>query len=685
MFMSIGSYLVELTRWNIKNNGTDAVNTSIGLNAALTWASQQGYSEAVLPIGIYLIDENNPIQPLSSMTFNLGGATLKIRDNSLPKYAIVLFNNKQKYSRITNGRIEGDRYNHTYTAGSTHEFGVGIELRYGVQYITIDNLEILNTTGDAIIGITSFGSMGGNFPKLAENLEYGGINISDGSLTTDPSRIRSKVKIPMISQITTLGYFGLYGNSYGSLGSGITASTFDVIFYKADETFLSSMTDLQFFDEIEVPFGANYARVVLHQSTIPTPSENTILIRTPEFPKHIYIEKCHLHHCRRLGIAISGMKHCYISGCEIHHISGTAPAGAIDIEDGYKLNQYIFIDGNNIYENNYNIICVDGKYINIINNRIQSKIFAINPRVEKAVIENNYFLNCTPLLAGNVIFSNNQLFKCRVRLTGSAEITINSCYFHNTPLNFFKEKSYVAQVNNCKFLYDNNFYMSTPNPGAPLIFSREPQIISNSIFKGNGKEAFTIVPKGTGNWNLTNVSFINIRHKEDRITRLPPGIYTACKFINPGKLGEIYSGVQAKYQFNNCYFEWDSQTLFYLGQGKMVNSFKISNSYFLNNGDSDNAFYITGNWGFIHLSENTFHYPDNKSSNIIINIRNTTVGDAIRIQGNTFTSNIKMTVVKAEHPMSLTLVFNNNLIKNGTLELNDTDIKFDNIIDGTLT
>src|SRR5690606_38530803 len=117
------------------------------------------------------------------------------------------------------------------------------------------------------------------------------------------------------------------------------------------------------------------------------------------------------HHCRRLGIAVCGMKHCYISECEIHDISGTAPQGAIDIEDGYDLNQYIYMDGNNIYDNkSYNIIAVAGRHISITNNKLRSGIFTINPGVDKAIVTNNYFQDAGPRLSGDTLFSNNHVY-----------------------------------------------------------------------------------------------------------------------------------------------------------------------------------------------------------------------------------------------------------------------------------
>ncbi|MDQ0270939.1 right-handed parallel beta-helix repeat-containing protein [Cytobacillus purgationiresistens] len=679
-----GSYLLELTRWNIKNNGTDAPNTSMGINNAIVWAAAEGISEIVFPNGIYLIDENNPIIPQSYMTLNLGGATLRIRDNALPIYSIILMHTKQHYVRITNGKVEGDRYTHSYVGGGTHEFGVGIQLMHNVQFVTLDNLEIFNTTGDAINGITSFGSLGANFPKLQGNLEIGGINTSTGALTAASNRIRTSVNFPIVPQIETIGYFGIYGDSYGVIGNEVTTSTYDVIFYKEDNLFLSSITNLHFFDEIQVPPEASYARFVLHQSTVPSLPGNKLTIRTPEFPSQIYIEKCELHHCRRLGVAICGMKHCYVDGNKIHHIGGTSPASGIDIEDGYEINQYIYINNNNIDNNErYSIIVVAGIYVSITNNKIKSGILTINPRAQKTIIDNNHFNDCVPLLSGQITFSNNQLTSCRVRLLDTAQAILNNCFFLNTPINFNTQGAYATQVSDCKFIFDKDFTEASSNSGAPIIFSKEPQTISNCSFEGNGIEAFTVVPAGAYGWVLNNVSFRNIKHKDNRITRLPPGVYSDCRFLNCGTLGEIFSGENAIYEFNGCQFEWSSYTLFYLGQGKGVNFFKVNNSFFFNPNLSDIAFYINGTWGSFHFSNNTFNYP-NGTNNPMIDIRSTAAAQFMRMNDNSFTSNKSMIAVRANTSPSIPLLFAGNILTQTNLQLHNNHIKIDNIVNGEL-
>lgn len=341
-------YTLELDRWNVKNDGTDAVNTSQGINNALVWASQQGCIEVVLPKGIYLIDKQNPIEPQSYLTLNLNGSILKMETNKLTGYAIISFRKNQIYSRVTNGVIQGDRDTHDYSSGGTHEGGYGIEVGSftppadggnNIRFLSLDNLDILDCTGDAITLNSTFGQISPFPTSLASSFEQGAINTTDGSLISSTTKIRSKLKIDMTQvAIVKYGYFGLYGNGFGALGSDIKCDYYDVIFYTLSNVFITSKINVQFFDEVEVPKEASYAKIVLHQGNVPVPTNCLINVRVPSFPQYTYIEKCDLHDCRRQGISVCGAKNVYIRDNNIHHIAGTNPQSGIDIEDGYDLN-----------------------------------------------------------------------------------------------------------------------------------------------------------------------------------------------------------------------------------------------------------------------------------------------------------------------------------------------------------
>lgn len=70
--MGKGSYVIDLVRWGISNQTSDFSNenfaqaNSIGINAAIQWAKQQGYSEVVFPFGTYLLHEHHSVVPGSN-------------------------------------------------------------------------------------------------------------------------------------------------------------------------------------------------------------------------------------------------------------------------------------------------------------------------------------------------------------------------------------------------------------------------------------------------------------------------------------------------------------------------------------------------------------------------------------------------------------------------------------------
>lgn len=690
------SYMIELVRWGIRNDGTDAVNTSKGINDALKYAFDQGYSEATLPKGIYLIDEKNPIEPQSYMTFNLNGATLKINANGLTNYAIILFQRNQQFCRITNGKVEGDRNEHDYTTiTGTHEWGHGIRVSNtpligsNVRFITLDNLEIFNCTGDGI----SLESLYGQIPGYIFDgkFEKGGISLTDGTLVADETRIRNTVKIDMTqTNIAKWGYFGLYGSSYGGLGAGITSNLYDLVFYNKDNTFHSAKSNIQFFDEVEVPQGANYAKVIIHQNTVPSVGQSSITLKVVEFAKQVYIQICNIHDCRRLGISVNGSKYVYIKECEIHHIKGTAPQGAIDIEDMYDFNQYIYMYSNNIHDNaSYNIIAVAGRHISITNNSIRGGTLAINENVDKALINGNDFREMGGLIAAEAIISNNHFYGSKLVLTqGSREAMVNNCFFHNSPLNISRTKAYCVLLDNCSFLNDIDYNSSFSGLGSTLTFSTEPQTLSNCTIEGGGAKgnSLTWLSNTTKNgWQFTNVSFVNSKHQQSIVTSLPPGNYSGCRFKNPGPISTI-SNPQADYQFKNCSFEWDGYTLLTFDQNKKIAILHISDSFFTSK--ENMAFLFRDVGGEVVLNNNTFNYNPTNTGTMIDFWWPTFVGRSFIMDGNIFKSNKVMKAINANDPKSasIEIVFSNNVVKIAKVEIleHQNHLKINNYIDGIL-
>ncbi|HDR7848251.1 TPA: right-handed parallel beta-helix repeat-containing protein [Bacillus toyonensis] len=696
---STSIYVLELDRWDVKNDGTDAINTSQGINNALVWAAQQGYTEVVLPRGIYLIDKQTPIEPPSHLTLNLNGSTLKMETNNLTGYAIISFRRNQVYSRITNGIIQGDRYTHDYSSGGTHEAGYGIELGSftppadggnNTRFVSLDNLDILDCTGDAITLNSTFGQISPFPTALASSFEQGAINTTDGSLVSSTTKIRSNLQIDMNQvAIVKYGYFGLYGNGFGALGSEIKCDYYDVIFYTSNNIFLSSKTNVQFFDEVEVPNGASYAKVVLHQGNVPAPANCLINVRVPSFSQYTYIEKCNLHDCRRQGISVCGAKNVYIRDNDIHHIAGTNPQSGLDIEDGYDLNQYIYIERNNFHDNkNYNIIVVNGKFIYISNNSIMNTItnayvgLSINGGADRVIVIGNNIRLTKVSLLGDVIFSNNYVYGAQVNVQGvyvNRSINISDNVFSNSKMIIDTPFPYAVKVDSCRFINDTDKLNSLSSLYQwTLELKNEPQTISNCIFEGQDVLYLNYVPVGTvkSGWIFENIIFNNVKPPT-----LVAGTYTNCFFKDVIFLGIASTG--STLELKGCkFFSIDrNNTLFTVNNLK---AFKMIDCHIEKpNGTVLNIQNVSDE---IVLRGNTIKITNDTLQRAIIVLDAAFTGKQVIIQNNIINSTNLMQVGIDNRTTSSTpqVVIQNNVLNNAKITITGREFLQGNIVNGVI-
>ncbi len=687
--------MLELDRWNVKNDGTDAVNTSIGINNALAWASIQGYTEVVLPNGTYLIDETNPIQPQSFMTFNLGGSTLRIRNNGLASYSVICYKQNQLFSRVTNGIIQGDRFNHNYTTPGqavTHEWGMGVlfpnivDLTKGegtnTRFITIDNIEFLDLTGD---GVSLFSTGGALYTTTTPTKTYkitfesGSISTTDGKLVADSTKIRSNIFIDLTnSQILKWKTFGIYGDiSYQSVGSEIDGTLpFDIIFYNTNGTFNSSLTNIDFFDEIPLPDGVTSAKIVLHQSNIPSSSGNGLTLRSMTIPKFTFIEKCHIHHNRRLGVALQGAKFVWVKNNDIHHISGTGPSAALDVEDNYSLNQDLWIEDNFLHDSKLQLIFVKGKNFHVRNNKIERGIGITGyPGVRKLFVEGNYFKDTSVNINGECVISNNQLHRTTVNLgNGTTEpALVDNNSFWNSSLGVSRPKAYCVSVSNCKFTVDSDYNYATS--GAGFHAGTFPQAMKNCMFEGY-LASTSLIFNGDENaaegWSYTNVLFLNTKKivNNNGGIKIPRGTYTNCRFNNTGILS-----TNKRIEFIGCTFTWDGYNLFRFSNNELA---RFVNCTFY--GGSSTAFYFSAiSQVRVELINNLFEYENatSTSSGIIDGYWGNVTGGILTVDGNRFKSNLAMKAINCPSltPDQFQIIFTNNTLEGSiTYSVDNTQI-----------
>lgn len=137
--------------WSISSIGTNPQETKLGLNNAIKYAYENNIEYLKLEKGIYLIncDSTTGISIKSNINLDLNGSIIKILNNEKTHYSIITIYNAENVS-VSNGILIGDRYEHDYsTINSSHEWGNGI-LIGGSNNISINNLDIMDTTGDGI-------------------------------------------------------------------------------------------------------------------------------------------------------------------------------------------------------------------------------------------------------------------------------------------------------------------------------------------------------------------------------------------------------------------------------------------------------------------------------------------------------------------------------------------------------
>ncbi len=151
-------YIIDLNRWDIPNNGTNAIKTTTNLQAAIDWAHEENYGRVVLPKGEYLVGEDindiyqGGIEIHDNTEFVFSeGTILEIDTNNKWNYCVISLNGDNII--IRDGTIKGDRDTHVFTPrdsdGKTaHDEGHGICVWNTSNQVLIENMKIHNLTGD---------------------------------------------------------------------------------------------------------------------------------------------------------------------------------------------------------------------------------------------------------------------------------------------------------------------------------------------------------------------------------------------------------------------------------------------------------------------------------------------------------------------------------------------------------
>lgn len=536
------SYVVELERWNIKNDGTEAMNTTNGINNAFKWAFENGFNTVVLPQGQYLIEKNSSIKLSSNTWYKLYDCLFVKEPNNLNGYEILLLDGVKNVT-IEGAKVKGDRESHDYSNGGTHEGGHGIMCKNSCERITVLNCEAFECTGDGFTTFMDFSTIGGiqhpsHFSKGDIN-NHGNIDILKSNYTTV-----SKFYDVTGSIVRNVGYFFYSGDGYGGYGPGcnLNKTKIKVHFYKSDNTYLGFRytRSYEYIYLDTLPLGTSKVRFSFLQN-FDLMNGNLHYVMCARIPQYIQFINCKSYKNRRLGASINGGRFITFDSCEIFNNSnpminstGTNPGYGIDIEDGYMTNQKITIRNCHIYDNRAGAcICISTRGVFVENNKFHGTFAFSGSGDDYFSLNNMYYGNITGKSITSEVetdgtfctFRNDSVFGQTVSIS-AGNTTLENCVFSKSTLSIGGE---TAKLFNCKLTFDD------PDKGEVIRLSSKNLEIYNSLFdirraKGTATASYNSSEKII----LSNVKFLTNSTSGGHYVGTKNLIMDDCEFIHSG-------------------------------------------------------------------------------------------------------------------------------------------------------
>lgn len=475
-------YIIELQRWNITQGMptkpyTDAdyrmADSNIqGINNALQYARDHGYSKVILPKGEYAICFPRAIKMVSNLTFELNGSVLKViydSDRKSPfdtrtttdyynfKGNSIEFDNVHN-SHLTGGTIIGDRDDRSFsnvTAERKMEHTYGVVFNRSTKYSSINNCVVRDYMGD---NITFSSSAVRELAEFNLNLSLNNLDYTTGQLISSNNTLTTGfINIP---QDTNFSSFLIAGAGYTRL-TALTTKDVDVFFYKADNTFIGVLKKRKIYTDISIPLGAAKMRMVFFNET--NPSKNMqITLKFGSIPHHNLVEFNEIYNGHRGGITLGGSYNIVQ-----HNVIRDNGKGSNSFLDGkpifsdptrYGINQ----------EDSYGDNCV------IRNNLIYGSNHGILAGCYSIQIENNHIynidsigINLYSLLYANV--RGNVLYNCATNIGlmtsnfPNAYVTITDNSFTGGNIYIFSNTSYQLNITNNNFIDNLNLNLGIDN------------------------------------------------------------------------------------------------------------------------------------------------------------------------------------------------------------------------------
>lgn len=475
------TYIIELDRWGIKKDGTQPDATAKGLNNAIQWAKENGYDHAYLPAGHYFVRvqtfpkwgdwskgvEAGVVLMPNDFHFELDkDALIELESNSWSNYNVIAFH-KVKNSRVSGGKIKGDRKTHT------KELYVGFE-RGGVNSdgsLNTDQNWIRTQPLDRLSnGVLSLFRVWKHelFPNATG---YHFAQYKDTVSTTTLAGYRDNGQFAPTAP-TGRGWFGtpIEANkliiTINIANDPITDSQLSALKVKIDNQYYAhegghcvgvygglniEIDHMELFnamgDGIQTGVGYEYKGDGVYPDLVKLQED---------MGRYVYIHHNNIHRNRRQGISLCGPNDQFVYENDIHHIGKdddgvtpdfTAPAFGIDIEsmigesnvpakhlyygrDGVEVNFRINVFNNYVHHNERgHFVNPDGSYVTVKNNIFEGgNIGGINSdyRYKYVKFLDNTYIGCEQWVTGDNVVQGAILEKGNIRLSTCEGATITN-------------------------------------------------------------------------------------------------------------------------------------------------------------------------------------------------------------------------------------------------------------------
>lgn len=663
--------VIDNATYGIYNDGTHPTATTDGINRALIELSGNGLTQVGLSPGTYLISADGYISIPRWTTLDLNGAVIKKEPNSNEAYKIIYMTND--HSEIRNGTIHGDKNEHDYSNGATHEGGYGV-LVSGARFTRLENLEIKDCTGDGVaVGNDGFaycapGMSYFSDPCLGRFSRTSGWNngcsvieeAQEGWVCFPKHRLDITLKRLNTNESLLHSRFQVGGNGYDKQAFDI--EHYIMTFYDGNGAYLGYSAPVMMSDDVYVEdLVAQYPtlRYICFSFKVPYSSAKSLIdswnknsiaptLRTTQMADHTEIQGCHIHHCRRQGIT-GGGKFLHVIDCHIHDIGGTAPSFGIDIEDGYSFNSMARIEGCRIERNAGGCIVIcstrdvvirdcqlrglvkDGKgngtgvcfysKDNIKNLIDHCQFVGLYNAIDNGVVRDSIFIDCS--IGGKLI--DCTLIDCRLQATDSMRLDLTRCKLIRTGT--CTQKINGISVKDCELTDCGipNAYLF-PQEGCDIVFENNHSI-NNARWHEGRENAWPLICFTTSGTNkpVRSLRFVNNSYEfnnEDTVRGLFCGLTIQSNGVVEIRNNELSA--------NGCIMNIGSLT----SQGNVL--FDIQNNHFTTSYSSYlNSYYginLTGSDGdYLLLDSNYIQLKKNRKPTMTI-----TGIPAARITNNTF-------------------------------------------------